>query len=218
MGLGGAGAARARSVMELSLALRRRLFLPSLCPAAKPSMSTSVRWPVSSKNTSSRLGSLSERPRSSEELASTRRSASAPTSGPLSTVNSTMLPSTWTDFVVRSPRVAATATASSWLARVSSSTVAPRSALRSGRRAVGDDLPVVDDDDLLGEPVGLFEVLRREQDRGSACPPAPRSRPRARRGSGGRGRWSARRGRSPGAVRRGRRRGRAGGACHRSRS
>ena len=39
--------------------------------------------------------------------------------------------------------------------------------LELGRRAVGDDPPVVDHDDLLGQPVGLFEVLRREQDRGA---------------------------------------------------
>ena len=57
-------------------------------------------------------------------------------------------------------------------------------------------------DDLVGEPVGLLEVLRGEQERGAVVDQAARSRPTSRRGWPGRGRWSARRGRRPGAGRR----------------
>ena len=36
--------------------------------------------------------------------------------------------------------------------------------LERGRRALGDDVPVVDDPDPVGEHVGLLEVLRRQED------------------------------------------------------
>ena len=36
--------------------------------------------------------------------------------------------------------------------------------LERGRRALGDDVPVVDDADAVGEHVGLLEVLRRQED------------------------------------------------------
>jgi hypothetical protein len=41
-------------------------------------------------------------------------------------------------------------------------------ALEAARVAAGDDRAVVDDDDLVGEPVGLLEVLRRQQQCGAA--------------------------------------------------
>ena len=37
--------------------------------------------------------------------------------------------------------------------------------LQLGRRALGDDTATVDDDDVVGEAVGLLEVLRGEEDR-----------------------------------------------------
>ena len=37
--------------------------------------------------------------------------------------------------------------------------------LQRGRSALGDDAPVVDDADAIGEHVGLFQVLRGEEDR-----------------------------------------------------
>src|SRR3954468_23408998 len=43
--------------------------------------------------------------------------------------------------------------------------VAADAVLQLVRRARRDDQPVVDDDDLVAELVGLFEVLRREQQR-----------------------------------------------------
>src|SRR5207253_2037528 len=39
--------------------------------------------------------------------------------------------------------------------------------LQLGRGALGDDPAVVDDGDAVGEPVGLLEVLRREEDSGA---------------------------------------------------
>jgi hypothetical protein len=40
-------------------------------------------------------------------------------------------------------------------------------ALQLRRRPFGDDLAVVEHDELFAQAVGLFEVLRREQDRGA---------------------------------------------------
>ena len=85
-------------------------------------------------------------------------------------------------------------------------------------RAGRDDLAVVDDDDLLGELVGLVEVLRRQQHVGAGAARGRGSCPRARCGCGDRGRWSARRAAAASARRRGWRRGRACGACRPSRS
>ena len=45
----------------------------------------------------------------------------------------------------------------------SSSTSAPMPRLELARRAVRDHLAVVDDDDVVGQVVGLLEVLRRQQ-------------------------------------------------------
>ena len=77
--------------------------------------------------------------------------------------------------------------------------------------------PSAQHDDLVGEPVGLLEVLGGEHERGAvgdqALDRAPHLGPAAR----GRARSSARRGRRPAAARPGRPRGRAGGACRRSR-
>ena len=43
--------------------------------------------------------------------------------------------------------------------------VAAEVALERARVPAGDDAPVVDDDDVVGQAVGLVEVLRRQQDR-----------------------------------------------------
>ena len=79
--------------------------------------------------------------------------------------------------------------------------------------APGDDPAVVDDDDVVGQALGLLQVLRGEHDGGAACRRGCRSRSTARCGRGGRGRWWARRGTAPRAGRRGWRPGRGGGAC-----
>ena len=72
--------------------------------------------------------------------------------------------------------------------------------------------------DLVGERVGLLQVLRGQQHGRAVVDQARGRRPTCPRAWPGRGRWSARRGRSPTAGRRGSRPGRAGGACRRSRS
>ena len=86
-------------------------------------------------------------------------------------------------------------------------------ALQLGRRAGGDRPAVVDDHHLVGQLVGLVEVLRRQQHVGAGPRRAPGWRPTARCGCAGRGRSSARRAAAAAARRRGWRRGRAGGAC-----
>ena len=82
--------------------------------------------------------------------------------------------------------------------------------------APGDDAAVVDDDDVVGEALGLVQVLRGQQQRRAPLDEVSRAPPTARCGRGGRGRSSARRGRGP----RGRtpawRPGRGAGACRRS--
>ena len=80
--------------------------------------------------------------------------------------------------------------------------VAPR---QLGRPAEGDDLPVAEHGDPVGELLGLVEVVRREQDRLARARAASGSSPTPRGARPGRSRSSARRGRRA----RGRRRARA---------
>ena len=91
-------------------------------------------------------------------------------------------------------------------------------ALEPVRGVVGDHAAVVDDGDLVGEGVGLLEVLRGEQHGRALVDEARGRRPTCPRAWPGRGRWSARPGRSPPGGRPGWRPGRAAGACRRSRS
>ncbi len=86
--------------------------------------------------------------------------------------------------------------------------------LERGGRALGDDVPVVDDPDTVGEHVRLLEVLRRQEDGDALLAGEPaRPPPRAPSGSGCRVRSSARRGRGCGGRARARARGRAGASC-----
>ena len=85
--------------------------------------------------------------------------------------------------------------------------------LELGRRAGRRDAPVVEQHDLVGEAVGLLEVLRRQHERGALADEVARAAPTGRCGSADRGRSSARRGTAPAARRRGSRRGRGAGAC-----
>ena len=91
---------------------------------------------------------------------------------------------------------------------------APISAFSAVRRALGDDLPAVDDADAVGEHVGLLQVLRREEDR-DAVVGARRADlvPQRACGSAGRGRSSARRGTGRAAGGRAPARGRGGASC-----
>ena len=53
----------------------------------------------------------------------------------------------------------------------------PTRCLSSAGRALGDDAAAVDDGDAIGQAVGLFEVLGREEDRHAAVDELPRSPP-----------------------------------------
>ena len=79
-------------------------------------------------------------------------------------------------------------------------------------RALRDRPPVVDHDDVVGELVGLLEVLRRQQQRRTARDQLPDDVPHAAGGCGRRGRWSARRAPARAARPPARPPGRAGGA------
>ena len=89
--------------------------------------------------------------------------------------------------------------ASSWSASVGEPQLQRRVAdrgLELVRRALGDLAAAVDDRDPVGELVGLVEVLRGEQDGAAVGDERRGSCPTSGRGCAGRGRWSARRGRS----------------------
>ena len=86
------------------------------------------------------------------------------------------------------------------------------------RGALGDDPAVVEDRDPVGELVGLVEVLGGEEDRDPARRPARGCCPTSCAGCAGRGRSSARRGRSPAESRPASSPGRAGAASRPSRS
>ena len=107
--------------------------------------------------------------------------------------------------------------ASSKSATVTCTRRSPTRRLSSAGVPVGDGPPAAQDDDLVGEAVGLLEVLRGEDQRGAVVDQAgdrlPHVGPRRR----GPGRWSARRGRRPAGSASGTRRGPAGGACRRCR-
>ena len=85
-------------------------------------------------------------------------------------------------------------------------------------RALGDHRAVVDHDDLVGEAIGLVEVLGRQQHGRALLDAALDRLPQAEPRCAGPVRSSARRGTAPAGGRRARRPGRAAAACRRSRS
>ena len=98
----------------------------------------------------------------------------------------------------------------------SSTSSSPEAGQQRAGRVERDDLAGVHDRDPVAEPLGLVEVVGREQDRHLvAIAEAARSRRAARGGCAGRDRPSARRGTAPGAARRARGRSRADGARRR---
>ena len=96
--------------------------------------------------------------------------------------------------------------------------LAAHAALQLVGRALGDHPPVVDHGDAVGEPVGLVQVLGREQ-HGRAGGHARLDRlPELEAADAGRARWWARRGTAPAGAPRAPPPGRACGACRPSRS
>ena len=85
-------------------------------------------------------------------------------------------------------------------------------------RALLDHAPLVDDRDVVGQPVGLLEVLGGEQHAWRRGRRAARSCPTSPAGCAGPGPWSARRGRPPAGSPPAPQPGPAVGACRRSRS
>ena len=109
-------------------------------------------------------------------------------------------------------RISASADRAARGRRATTSTVGrPISAFSAVGRALGDDLPVVDDPDPVGEDVGLLQVLRGQEDGHAVLLREPADlAARARSGSADRGRSSARRGRASAGGGRARARGRGG--------
>ena len=185
------------------------------------SRSSSVRWPVRVRNTSSRVGRRSATSCRCTPAASRRRRASVRTAAPPVTgaVSRRVCSSTST--------APPSASAAEHLARARDvlgpgdhdlDPLAADLGLELVGRALGDRAAVVDDHDVVGEPVGLFEVLRGEQQRRAALDQLDDDLPHvgaaARVEAGGRLVEEQHRA----ARRRGTRRGRGGGACRRSRS
>ena len=87
--------------------------------------------------------------------------------GPSSTVTSTTVPLTVGVWGPREPNSSAVRWARSMVSSPTSRTVAPRLALSSVGRPLGDDVAVVDDHQIGGQPVGLLEVLGGEEHGGA---------------------------------------------------
>ena len=90
--------------------------------------------------------------------------------------------------------------------------VAGDARLQRRRGVVGDEPAVVHDEDPVGQRVGLLEVVRGEEDRHAGRRAGRGCAPTGSRGSAGRARWSARRGRRAAGRASGRARCRSGGA------
>ena len=180
--------------------------------------STAAARPVSEMNTSSSVGRRSTMSSMPTPAASSRRTASAITPACCRTGARTTPSSNTGRSTHSSPSALIAALDVAASSSVTSSRSPPICGLELVGRALGDHRAVVDHDDLVGEPVGLVEVLRGQQHGGALRRRGPRSSPTGSAGCAGPGRSSARRGTAPAGGRRARRPGRAGGACRRSRS
>ena len=114
-------------LLELPAASSRRC-VGVVSSSSSASSSASVRWPVSDRKTSSRLGSRRLNVWGAIPSASSVRRASMAAWGPLSTVTSARVPLTRAAWGPRASRRAPVRAASSTVGRPTSRTVAPRSA------------------------------------------------------------------------------------------
>ena len=122
-------------------------------------------WQVSEKKTSSRLGRWSESSVTAMPAAFRRSTAAVSASSP----------ATGTATVPRAGKTGSAVPISAirfvglleavGVGRADGQRLAADDPLEAGRRVVGDHLAVVDDGDLVGERVGLLQVLRGEEDR-----------------------------------------------------
>ena len=177
-------------------------------------------WPVSEMNTSSSVGRRSTMSSMPTPASSSRRTASAitPSCCAHRRAHDAVLDTRAGRRTARDSAGDRPLDVGASSSSVTSSRSPPICALELVRRALGDHAAVVDHDDLVGEPVGLVEVLGRQQHGGALRDAALDRLPQAQAGCGGPGRSSARRGTAPAGGRRARRPGRAAGACRRSRS
>ena len=131
-------------------------------------VSGSARRPVSARNTSSRLGSRTPRVSGERPSASSVRSASTSTRGPSHTSNAHQRPvGLGLAHRVAGEHARRLGGPRPGRARPISTTVAPRRAFSSPGVPSAMTTPVVDDHDLVGEPVGLLEVLGGQEERGA---------------------------------------------------
>ncbi len=184
----------------------------------RPPCRSAVRVPVRVKNTSSRLGRCRDSSSTRMPAACSRDTAIGRISSLSTLTVSRSRPSGSGRGAGQLGEQPAQRVQMGRVGRADREPLAADDALEAVRGVVGDDAAAVDDGDLVGERVGLLEVLRREQHGRAVGDEAGGRRPTCPRAWPGRARWSARRGRSPTAARRARRRGRGGGACRRSRS
>ena len=148
-------------------------------PRAVVGAASSAAWPVSVRNTSSSVGRRS----AMSSIADARvvepahrlgdRAACARGPARCTTPSSTL--GALVGHRARARRSPRSASAPSSSAHLEALAADPVLELVGG--ALGDHAAVVDDDDLVGEPVGLLEVLGRQQHRRAGGDAAPRSSP-----------------------------------------
>ena len=147
-----------------------------------------------------------------------RRAASMIAPPRSATVTRTSVPSACGGSSLMPSSAAIAANAAPGASSVTSTPLAADAALELVGGALGDHAAAVDDRDPVGEPVGLVEVLRRQQHGRAVADELLDRRPTGRAASAGRGRWSARPGTAPAGARRAPPPGPAGAACRPSRS
>ena len=127
----------------------------------------SVRWPVSDRNTSSRLGRDNPMSSTSISLSRNQPATRVMSARPSAAAVSWRAP-VWTNTSAPVLRNSASAAAKVVGARDRDHQArVARLLLELQWRALGDDAALVHDDDVVGQLVGLLEILRGEQQRGA---------------------------------------------------
>ena len=129
----------------------------------RPPAPSSVR-PVFSRNTSSSEGACSWRFATCRSSASSARTISARSSSPWAQRTATLSGESWTSSPKRREDRRRRGRAARGRRAPTSTVGRPISAFSVGRRALGDDVAVVDDPDAVGEHIGLLQVLRGQED------------------------------------------------------